>query len=289
MNELVENTPDYQRIEQAIWYLSENLNKQPGLEELASHVHLSPFHFQRMFTAWAGTSPKKFLQYLSVNYAKQELRRFDVSLFELSNQLGLSGTSRLHDLFVNIEHMTPGEYKNKGRDLTITYEFYPTVFGRILVASTTKGLCHLSFADHEDEALQHLFQEFEEARFLRSAQESHFDAIGFMNDPKSDLKQIKLHLKASQFQLKVWQLLLRIPQGHRCSYGDISQALGNPGAARAVGTAIGSNPIAYLIPCHRVIQASGKNGGYMWGLPKKVAILAFEAAHYQEDHGLLSP
>lgn len=273
---------NYERIEKAIWFMYNNAQKQPTLEDVAAHVHLSPFHFQRIFTEWAGTSPKKFLQYLNVSHAKHLLRSFDKSLFETSEALGLSGTSRLHDLFVSIEAMTPGEYKNGGNGMTINYQFYPSRFGEIMIANTPKGICKVSFCEDRDESLEDLKKEYFNADLYLKAEESHQEVLRFFEDTSSGAGNIKLHLKGTDFQLQVWQMLLKIPGGQVCSYGDVSNALGKPTAQRAVGSAIGQNPVAFLIPCHRVIQSTGKMGGYMWGLPKKTSILAWESGFNQK-------
>lgn len=274
---------NFNRITDAIQYLQSNFKSQPGLEEVAEKVHLSPFHFQRLFTDWAGTSPKKFLQYLTVEYAKKLLAENKASLFDTAHETGLSGTGRLHDLFVNIEGMTPGEYKNGGENLTISFSFAESPFGDLIVASTTKGICHIAFVQDETEALLVLKAKFPNACYKQILDASQQGALDIFNQDWSQLNQIKLHLKGSDFQLKVWETLLKIPMGKLTTYGDISKHIESPGASRAVGSAIGANPVAFLIPCHRVIQSSGIVGGYHWGSARKTAMIGWEAAQVNAE------
>lgn len=272
---------NYQRIAEAIEYIQTHFKDQPNLDEVAERVHLSPYHFQRLFSEWAGVSPKKFLQYVSLQHAKQLLLKPQTSLAEAAYQTGLSGTSRLHDLFVQIEGMTPGEYKNGGESLRINYHFAQSPFGQVLVASTPKGVCHLSFVELPDTALGHLYRRFPRAQYQSATDTLQQQALGIFGHDWSQLEQVKLHLKGTDFQLKVWAALLSIPMGHLSTYGQIASAIKQPSASRAVGTAIGSNPVAYLIPCHRVIQSTGQWGGYMWGAVRKTAIVGWEAAQVQ--------
>ncbi len=269
---------NYNRIADAIDYITEHFKTQPNLDAVAEKVHLSPFHFQRLFTEWAGTSPKKFLQYISVAHAKKLLKENQVTLFEAAHDTGLSGTGRLHDLFVNIEGMTPAEYKNGGRNLSINYSFAESPFGNILVASTAKGICYMAFADDEPQAFKTLQQHFPNAQFRQVVDLVQQNALYIFTHDWKKLNQIKLHLKGTDFQLKVWETLLRIPMGQLTTYGDIARHIENPNASRAVGTAIGRNPVAFLIPCHRVIQSTGVFGGYMWGSTRKTAIIGWESA-----------
>jgi AraC family transcriptional regulator of adaptative response/methylated-DNA-[protein]-cysteine methyltransferase len=269
---------NYYRIAEAISYLQENFKAQPDLDEVAKRVNLSPFHFQRLFTEWAGVSPKKFLQYLSLSYAKNILRDQQLTLSDTAFETGLSGTGRLHDLFVNIEGMTPGEFKNGGADLAINYEYYSTSFGNLLVASTPKGICYMAFADDENNAFNELKQQFPQAKFSRQKDTIQEAALPIFNQDWNEAAEVKLHLKGTAFQLKVWETLLKIPKGNFTTYGAIAKAIGNPNASRAVGSAIGDNPIAFLIPCHRVIQSSGNFGQYHWGQVRKTMLLGWEAA-----------
>jgi AraC family transcriptional regulator of adaptative response/methylated-DNA-[protein]-cysteine methyltransferase len=275
---------NYTRIAEAIDYIKNNFKTQPNLDEVAERVHLSPFHFQRLFTEWAGTSPKKFLQYISVEHAKKLLTATEQStLFDAAFDTGLSGTSRLHDLFINIEGMTPAEYKNGGKDLSINFSFAESPFGNIIVASTTKGICYMAFEEQEDKAFDDLMAKFPNATFIRKLDLLQQNALFIFQNDWSKLPEIKLHLKGTDFQLKVWEALLKIPMGKLSTYGNIAQQIKNPNASRAVGTAIGSNPVAFLIPCHRVIQSTGIFGGYMWGNTRKTAIIGWERAKTNGD------
>ena len=269
---------NYNRIAEAIAYIKSNFKTQPNLEAIAKQVHLSPYHFQKIFKDWAGVSPKKFLQFLSLEYAKSLLKDRQVTLFDAAQETGLSGTSRLHDLFVNIEGMTPGEFKNGAKNLTLNYSYAQSPFGNVLIASTQKGICYMSFADQKEKALSDFRQMFPNAHAQQVLDHHQQNALYIFNKDWSRLDQIKLHLKGTPFQLKVWEALLKIPSGSLATYGKIAQSINKPKASRAVGTAIGSNPIAYLIPCHRVIRASGEFGNYMWGADRKTAIIGWEAA-----------
>ncbi|MFT3909555.1 MAG: methylated-DNA--[protein]-cysteine S-methyltransferase [Ferruginibacter sp.] len=278
-----QDTINFNRIAEAIDYIQQHFRSQPDLDEVAQKVHLSPYHFQRMFTEWAGTSPKKFLQYISIEHAKKLLKENQVSLFDAAIETGLSGTSRLHDLFMTIEGMTPGEYKNGGENLSINYSFAESPFGNIIVASTTKGICHIAFVDDETEALQTLKNIFPNAAYKQKLDLIQQNALFIFTHDWEKPDQIKLHLKGTEFQLKVWETLLKIPMGQLSTYGNIARMIKNPNASRAVGTAIGDNPVAFLIPCHRVIQSSGTFGGYMWGPTRKAAMIGWEAARIIQE------
>ncbi|MGL4632233.1 MAG: methylated-DNA--[protein]-cysteine S-methyltransferase [Leadbetterella sp.] len=269
---------NYIRIAEAIEYIKTNFKEQPTLDEIASRVHLSPFHFQRLFIEWAGTSPKKFLQYTTVEYAKTLLKETQATLFETAYEAGLSGTGRLHDLFINIEGMTPAEYKNGGKNLAINYSFASSPFGNILIASTEKGICFMAFIDDKHTAFEDLHSHFPNAQFRQILDSTQQNALYIFTHDWTKLSKIKLHLKGTDFQLKVWQTLLRIPLGQLTTYGSIASEIENPNASRAVGTAIGNNPVAFLIPCHRVIQSTGVFGGYMWGNTRKTAIIGWEGS-----------
>lgn len=267
---------DFDRIEQAICYLREHFKDQPSLEEVARQAGLSPAHFQRLFTAWAGTSPKQFSRYLNLEYAKTLLKEDRLSLLRTSNKTGLSSTGRLHDLFVTIEGMTPGEYKNGGASLTISYDFAETPFGRAVVASTAKGICYLAFAKTDAEAIADLRARFPRASLTHASDPLHADALAIFSRDGGDLKQIKLHLKGTDFQLNVWRALLTIPEGRLTTYGGLATRLKNPKACRAVGSAVGDNPVSFLIPCHRVIQSTGIFGNYRWGAERKATMIGWE-------------
>ena len=267
---------DYERIKKAIEFIRSNFQQQPDLDAVAKEVYLSPFHFQRLFKDWAGVSPKKFLQYISLQHAKKLLQ--DHTVTDTAFETGLSGSSRLHDLFISIEGMTPGEYKNGGEQLKINYSFAETPFGNIIVASTPKGICHLAFADDEKEALKQLQLQFPKAKFRQVVDTIQQNALFIFTQDWRDLSKIKLHLKGTPFQIKVWEALLKIPMGDVSTYSGIANTSNNPNASRAVGTAIGDNPVAFLIPCHRVIRSTGDFGQYHWGSIRKTAMIGWEAA-----------
>ena len=273
---------NYQRVAKAIDYIKTNFKSQPNLDEVAEMINLSPFHFQRLFTDWVGISPKKFLQYLSLEYAKGILKNKQATLFDTAFETGLSGTGRLHDLFISMEGMTPAEYKNGGKELSINYSFAQTPFGSIIVASTHKGICYMAFIDDDDSALNQLKLHFPNAAYVKQIDTHQQDVLFVFKKDWSQLPIIKLHLKGSSFQLKVWEALLKIPMGGLSSYGEISKSIQLPNASRAVGSAIGANPIAFLIPCHRVIRSTGECGQYHWGSTRKSAMIGWEAAAINE-------
>lgn len=269
---------NYLRVAKAIEYISQNFKQQPSLSDIAEHIHLSQTHFQRIFSEWAGISPKKFLQYISLEHAKSILKHEqENSVFNATFDTGFSSTSRLHDLFIKIEGMSPAEYKNGGEALDINYNFSETLFGSVMIASTAKGICYMAFIDDEDSTVTLLKEQFPNAKFTQQTDKLQSQALTVFNN-KHDLSAIKLHLKGSAFQLKVWQSLLKIPMGQLTTYGAIAKNIDNLNASRAVGNAIGRNPVAFLIPCHRVIQSSGHVGGYMWGTTRKTAMIAWEGA-----------
>ena len=269
---------NFSRIEEAIGYIKSNFKLQPALEDIAEKIHLSPYHFQRLFTEWAGVSPKKFLQYVTIEHAKKVLKENKISLFDTAFEAGLSGTSRLHDLFINIEGMTPGEYKNGGENLSIHYSFAESPFGNLLMASTVRGICYIAFMEEKKKALDLLKEKFPNAAYKQMVDMAQQNALYIFTHDWSKLHKIKLCLKATPFQLKVWETLLKIPMGQLSTYGNIAQQIKSPNASRAVGSAIGSNPVAFLIPCHRVIQSTGLFGQYMWGANRKTAMIGWEAA-----------
>ncbi|CAD0220844.1 bifunctional helix-turn-helix domain-containing protein/methylated-DNA--[protein]-cysteine S-methyltransferase [Chryseobacterium sp. JV274] len=269
---------DYNRIAKAIEYIQSNFRLQPSLEEVAENIHLSPAHFQKIFTDWAGTSPKKFLQFISLEHAKNLLKEERASLFDTAYETGFSSTSRLHDLFVKVEGMSPAEYKNGGKSLSIHYSFSESPFGNIIVASTEKGICYMAFEDDKEKAFGELKQKFPNASFTEQQDALQKNALSIFDKDWTKLNTIKLHLKGTDFQLKVWESLLTIPMGKLSTYGSLAEKIGNPKASRAVGTAIGSNPVAFLIPCHRVIQSTGNLGGYRWGSERKQLIVGWEGS-----------
>lgn len=271
---------DFNRVKTAIEFISRTSKVQPRLEDIARQVNMSPFHFQRMFTEWAGVSPKQFLQYISITRAKTLLKEEKNFLFDTAFEVGgLSGTGRLHDLFVHIEGMTPGEYKNGGANLNIHYTFGDSLFGKILVASTAKGICHLAFADDEMETLTFLRNLYPNAQYSYCADAIQQHAFSVLRCQQVGGREITLNVKGTPFQLKVWEALLRIPMGKLTTYGSVAACINHPKACRAVGTAIGDNPVAFFIPCHRVIQSTGFFGQYHWGSVRKAAIIGWEGAH----------
>jgi AraC family transcriptional regulator of adaptative response/methylated-DNA-[protein]-cysteine methyltransferase len=274
---------DFKRIAAAIEYLTQNFREQPRLEDVAEKVHLSPFHFQRLFTEWAGVSPKRFLQFITVERAKNILQDRKSTLLDAAFETGLSGTGRLHDLFIKVEGMTPGEYKNGGADLSINYSYAESPFGNILVASTPKGICHMSFADDEANALDSLRKQFPNAAYHQVVDLIQQNALYIFTHDWTKLDQVKLHLKGTAFQIKVWEALLTIPVGGLSTYKSIAGKINHPNALRAVGSAVGHNPVAFIIPCHRVIQSSGTFGNYHWGPVRKTAIIGWEAAKTNRD------
>jgi AraC family transcriptional regulator, regulatory protein of adaptative response / methylated-DNA-[protein]-cysteine methyltransferase len=269
---------NYQRIEQAIKYLETNFQKQPDLDEVAEKVHLSPFHFQRLFTEWAGISPKRFLQFLTVDFLKDKLQH-SKSLVEVADLAGLSSQSRVYDLFTTLEAMTPQEYKTKGSGLRIEYGFHPTPFGMALIGVTERGICWLSFLSSDEDPRQPL----EEMKTYWGNSIFHEDTqltASFIDKIFAQKLTDKLHLlvKGTNFQVKVWEALLRIPSGDVTTYQEIARSINNPKAVQAVGSAVGSNHIAYLIPCHRVIRKDGILGEYRWSSSRKKTMIGREMA-----------
>ncbi len=273
---------DYVLIEQAIEYVESNARRQPELDEIAAAVGLSEYHFQRVFTRWAGISPKRFLQFLTKENAKQLLDRSE-NLLDTTYQVGLSSLGRLHDLFVTAEAVTPGQYKSQGSGLTIRYGLHPTPFGECLIGLTERGICHLSFVqDTEGDAIDNLVSEWQHAAMIED-----YDATAPLVEPIFDISRtsdqpLQVHLRGTNFQIKVWEALLRIPVGHVSTYGQIASQIGQPAASRAVGSAVGHNPIEVLIPCHRVIRSLGEFGNYRYGATRKKALLAHEFAATQQ-------
>jgi AraC family transcriptional regulator of adaptative response/methylated-DNA-[protein]-cysteine methyltransferase len=272
---------DYQRIEKAIQFLAQNYHEQPSLEEVARSVNLSEYHFQRLFRRWAGISPKRLVQFLTLEHAKKVLEE-SRSVLDATYDAGLSSPSRLHDLFVNVEAMTPGEFKAKGAGLDISYGFHPSPFGECLLAVTERGICGLGFVRDggRAQALADFKRRWPAAEFRENFQKTR-TYIGriFGSKKRNRAHPMKLLLIGTNFQIKVWEALLRIPPGSVVSYEDLARRLGKPSAARAVGSAVGRNPLSFLIPCHRAIRKMGITGDYHWGAARKKAILAWEAAH----------
>ncbi len=273
---------DYQRIENAISYLVENASHQPSLKDVASSADLSPHHFQRIFTEWAGVSPKTFLRYLTLQSSKKALTN-EATLFDAANEASLSGTGRLHDHFVTIEGMRPDEYKNSGRPLTIRYSVHESPFGDVMVASTSRGICKISFLDGNRKPEDLLIDQFPNAGIKEHAVPEHDEALQLFNNGATDVQSVRLHVKGTPFQITVWDTLLRIPEGDLRSCSDVAKEIKNPKAVRAVGSAVGKNPVAFFIPCHRIVPVNGKFGNYRWGIERKVAMIGWEAVRTSKE------
>ncbi len=262
---------DYQRVESAIRFLDAHARRRPSLDETAAHVGLSPYHFQRLFQRWAGTSPKRFLSYLTASHAKQCLRDARTVL-ETTLDTGLSSAGRLHDLLVSVDAVTPGEVRRLGAGMRIRYGVHDTPFGRARLALTERGITNLAFVDHESPV--ELEEEWPHATLVHDPRTT----AGWMERVFDRSGSLPVLLKGTNLQLRVWEALLRIPDGTVVSYGSLAGALGMPASARAVAGAVGKNPIAYLIPCHRVLRTTGAIGGYRWGTARKRAMLGREHA-----------
>ena len=278
-----DSNADYQLIAEAIAFIRDNAVWQPSLEEIAARVGLSPWHFQRKFTAWVGVSPKRFLEFLTVQHAKDLLDK-SASVLDAALDLGLSGPGRLHDQFVSVEAVTPGQYKRCGGGLDIHYGIHPSPFGPMLLALTDKGICALAFGSEEtlEEEAQDLAQRWQAAQVLEAPHRTAPTAQRLFN-PDSRAQDnheagYRLFVKGTNFQINVWRALLRIPEGSLISYKQLAQLTGNPEAIRATASAVGANPVSYLIPCHRVLRGSGQLGGYHWGIERKQAIIAWDSA-----------
>jgi AraC family transcriptional regulator of adaptative response/methylated-DNA-[protein]-cysteine methyltransferase len=275
-----ETNINYQRIEQAIKYLEENFQRQPELDEVADKVHLSPFHFQRIFTDWAGISPKRFLQFLTVDFLKSKLQE-SRNIVEAAESAGLSSQSRVYDLFTTLEAVTPQEYKLKGTGIHVEYGFHETPFGTCLIGITQRGICWLSFVgvdDNPQSQMEAMKEHWHNSVFHQNQDLTHaFVRQIFLEEP-SNGKKLHLLVKGTNFQVKVWEALLRLPMGGVTTYQGIAEAIQNPKAMQAVGSAVGSNHIAYLIPCHRVIRKDGVLGEYRWSAMRKKSIIGWEMA-----------
>jgi AraC family transcriptional regulator of adaptative response/methylated-DNA-[protein]-cysteine methyltransferase len=270
---------DYRRIEQAIHYLEDHFLEQPELSEISGSIGLSEYHFQRLFTRWVGISPKRFLQFLTKEHAKDLLRK-PVDLLEATYLSGLSSPGRLHDLFVATEAVTPGEFKTRGAGLDIQYGFHPTPFGEVLLARTGRGICNLAFVEpgKRDKALADLRHKWSSANLEENPAATTPLVAKIFQPPGARSGTLSLLLSGTNFQIKVWEALLRIPSGSVVTYEDIAHSIGMPRAARAVSNAVACNPVAVLIPCHRVIRKDGEFGGYHYGTTRKKALLGWELA-----------
>jgi AraC family transcriptional regulator of adaptative response/methylated-DNA-[protein]-cysteine methyltransferase len=284
LNDYQQLSDDYERIEQAIRYIELNFKSQPSLNDISKAIGLSEFHFQRLFTQWVGISPKRFLQFLTKEHARELLEK-STNLLDTAYDSGLSGPGRLHDLFVTTEAVTPGEYKYHGEGLVIRFGIHPSPFGRLLVALTDRGICFLAFVNNDniDQSMDELAQRYQKAEIHRDqiitsplAEKIFAVSQGYQSLP------LQLHLIGTNFQIKVWEALLRVPPGRVVSYEYLAMAIGEPNAARAVGNAVGFNPIPLLIPCHRVIRKVGEFGKYRYGSARKKAMLGWEMSQHPE-------
>ena len=270
---------DYQVVRHTLEHITENWRDQPSLDQLAKKVDLQPIQLQRVFSRWAGLTPKQFLQAITLDHAKALLRD-SASVLDTTYEVGLSGSGRLHDLFVTHEAMTPGAYRNRGAGLFIYYGFHPSPFGEALVMITENGLAGLAFADagEEQSALEDMCSRWPAATFLEDQKATASYASRIFNPSLwQEETPLKIVLIGTDFEIRVWQTLLKIPMGRATTYSDIASTLGKPSAARAVGTAVGKNPISFVVPCHRVLGRTGNLCGYHWGLTRKRAILGWES------------
>jgi len=275
---------DYDRIARAIDYLRAHAARQPDLAAAARHVHLSEYHFQRLFTRWAGVSPKRFLQYLTVQQAKTRIVR--CSTTDVLEDIGLSSTGRLHHLFTSIEAVSPGEYRRAGADLTIRFGVHETPFGDCIIGTTARGICFMQFPRPAQQVASLLREDWPEASFVRDdAATREMAARIFQPLAAGKRAPLALLVKGTNFQIQVWRALLAIPPGRLTTYSALGGQIGHPESARAIGNAVGANPIAWLIPCHRVIRESGEFGQYRWGEARKAAMLGWEAARFGHRAG----
>ena len=280
METTTELSGHYQIIEQAIQYIEANVQRQPELDEIAAAIGLSEYHFQRLFTRWVGISPKRFMQFLTKEHAKELLSRSE-NLLETTHQVGLSSLGRLHDLFITTEAVTPGEFKSGGAGLTIRYGLHHTPVGKCLIATTERGICRLGFVQaSEGNVIDDLAADWKQAKMVEDYKSTAplIELIFHTGRTRLDTtsQPLNLHLRGTNFQIKVWEALLQIPVGATTTYEHIATQIGNPKAVRAVGTAVGHNPIAVVVPCHRVIRKSGEFGNYRYGTARKLALLARE-------------
>ena len=270
---------DYERVERAIQYIRQNVDQQPDLTAVAAHIGLSRYHFQRLFQRWAGVTPKRFLEYLTVEQAKALLQQ-SKSVMDTSLETGLSGPSRLHDQFISIEAVSPGEFKNQGANLKIDYGFHDSPFGEVLLALTARGILAMSFvnSDNRETELARLKSEWRNANFNEESKRSGAIIKRLFSNKNSNREKLLLSIRGTNFQIKVWNALLSIPVGSVVSYQAVANNLGRSRAVRAVANAVGANPVAYLIPCHRVLRSSGELSGYRWGADRKRIMLGREWA-----------
>ncbi len=279
-NKLYLQNENYNKIVEAIQYIDDNFKDQPSIDTIAQHIDMSKYHFIRVFKEYVGVTPIQFLQSITLNYAKEHLKE-STSILESSLDLGLSSPSRLHDLFVNIIGVTPKEYKELGQNVEITYGYGYTPFGNALIATTKRGICFLGFYDESSQAVDKRFKEiWAKANLIKDDKKASevLNSIFIKKD-----KKFNLYVKGTNFQINVWKALINIPDGSITTYQDVAKYLNNPKAVRAVANAIATNPIGYLIPCHRVLGKSGAMTGYRWGVERKKILVAYEALKRKEE------
>lgn len=272
-------TSDYERIRAAIRFIDDHAREQPSLEQVAARVGLSPFHFQRLFRRWAGTSPKRFLEYLTAARARRLLEG-SASVLDAALEVGLSGPGRLHDHFVSLEAVTPGEVRSRGAGLTIRYGVHPSPFGDMLLACTPRGICFLAFVTESSAQaeLDEFCRRWAGAKLVHDVEGTALLASRVFDGPRDRGERLLLAVRGTNFQINVWRALLRIPPGTVCTYQAVAEAAGHPGAVRAAANAVAANPVAFLIPCHRVLRSTGQIGDYRWGAERKRVMLGWEAA-----------
>ncbi|MGE0765162.1 MAG: methylated-DNA--[protein]-cysteine S-methyltransferase [Hyphomicrobiaceae bacterium] len=280
-------TRDYDMVRRAIAFLSGTWEEQPTLERLAAHLDLSPTHTQRLFKRWCGLSPKEFVQAVTIDHARNLLSG-SASVLDAAHEVGLSGAGRLHDLFVDHEAMTPGEYKRRGEGLAMAYGFHETPFGDALLLATERGVAGLAFVDEDkgqsrQEALADMTRRWPKAEFIEAPDRTAVHAERIFDSASSCEQPVRLVLIGTDFEIRVWQALLRIPMGRAVTYADIARHLGQPTASRAVGSAVGRNPISFVVPCHRVLRGDGQLGGYHWGLTRKRALIGWETGRVAQS------
>ena len=285
---MAQATRDYDLIRKAITFLSEHWNDQPGLDLLAAHLNLSQAHCQKLFKRWCGLSPKEFVQAITIDHARDLLRQ-STPVLETAHEVGLSGAGRLHDLFVSYEAMTPGDYKRRGEGVDISWGFHNSPFGLALIMATLRGVCGIAFIDGEDTrerrtALEDMKSRWPNALFMEAPEHTEHYAQAIF-DPRhwSAKNPTRLVLIGTDFEIRVWETLLKIPMGQAVSYSDVATHLGMPKAARAIGSAVGRNPLSFVVPCHRVLRADGSLGGYHWGLTRKRAIIGWETGQITKN------
>ena len=281
---------DYEHIRRAIAFLSETWTEQPSLDRLAQHLGLSPAHCQKLFKRWCGLSPKEFVQSITVDNARSLLGG-SASVLETAYEVGLSGGSRLHDLFVSHEAMTPGDYKRRGEGLEMAYGFHASPFGDALLIATERGVAGLAFVNEDamqtrQEALADMTQRWPKAHYVEKPEVTAPHAKVIFNATKWSAEQpVRLVMIGTDFDVRVWETLLKIPMGRAVSYTDIARHIGSPSASRAVGSAVGRNPISFVVPCHRVLRGDGSLGGYHWGLTRKRALIGWETGRVTAGRG----